>query len=130
MVNRRFKEFVPPDVGDRLPEGWYGHLHNVYLHYAAERGLPAMLAIVWLLVRAFVDFRRAARRTRNTANRAFLHGAAAATLAVALSGLFEHNLGDSEVLQLFLAVVATGYVLCERITTECVTRVDTGLSKG
>jgi len=30
---------VPADVRRPLPDGWYGHLHNIYLQFAAERGI-------------------------------------------------------------------------------------------
>ena len=39
-----------------------------------------------------------------------LHGAIAAILAILAEGFAENNLGDSEVLTLFLAVVAFGYI--------------------
>ena len=62
-VKGRFNEFVPPDVPRPLPSGWYGHLHNIYLHYAAERGIPTMLALMWMLFQIPWDFFRAARQT-------------------------------------------------------------------
>ncbi len=42
-----------------------------------------------------------------------LHGAIAAILAIFAEGFAEYNLGDSEVLTLFLAVVAFGYIAKE-----------------
>ncbi len=120
VVRLRFMEYVPPDAPQPLPTGWYGHLHNLYLHYAAERGIPTALALVWLLAQMFWDFVRAARRlTAGTSEAKFLlHGSAAAVLAIAVSGLFEVNLGDSEVLMLFLAVAACGYLAVERAKEE------------
>ena len=38
----QFDQYLPPDVTVPAP-GWYGHLHNIYLQYAAERGIPVML---------------------------------------------------------------------------------------
>ena len=38
QVKVQFLNYVPADVPRPLPTGWYGHLHNIYLHYAAERG--------------------------------------------------------------------------------------------
>jgi hypothetical protein len=32
-----------------------------------------------------------------------------------VTGLFEHNLGDSEVLQLFLTTIAAGYVAVDDV---------------
>lgn len=122
MVRLRFLEYLPPDAPQPLPTGWYGHLHNLYLHYAAERGIPTALALVWLLAQMFWDFHRAARRlaVRCAPARFVLHGCAAAVLAVATSGIFELNLGDSEVLMLFLAMAAGGYLALEQSRQELV----------
>ena len=46
----------------------------------------------------------------------FLHGAVAVMIAVLAEGFFEHNLGDSEVLTLFLNVIACGYIVAQRQT--------------
>jgi O-antigen ligase len=111
QVRIQFDRYVPPDVPRPLPEGWYGHLHNIYIHYAAERGVPTMLMLVWFLGKVLYDMLAALRRLppgRSEA-RFLLHGVAAVTIAVLVSGFFELNLGDSEVLTLFLAAVACGY---------------------
>ena len=94
-----------------LPEGWYGHLHNIYLHYAAERGIPTMLALMWMLGKILWDFLHALRRLPPGASdaRFLLHGGVAVMLAILVAGFFELNLGDSEVLFMFLTVVAAGY---------------------
>ncbi len=119
LVRLRFYEYLPPDAPRPLPTGWYGHLHNVYLHYAAERGIPTAMALIWVLVQAFWDLARAARRAPPDAEARFLlHGAAACVLAVAIGGFFEVNLGDSEVLMLFLAVLAVGYLAREKLAQE------------
>jgi O-antigen ligase len=120
MVKARYMEYVPPDVPKPLPDGWYGHLHNIYVHYAAERGLPTAAVVTAMLVVMFLDFRRAAKRLppgRSDA-RFVLHGAAAVVISIAVSGLFEHNLGDSEVLAMFLAVVAGGYLGVEQSAAD------------
>jgi O-antigen ligase len=108
----QFNNYVPPDVPRPLPVGSYIHLHNVYLHYAAERGIPAMLALVWLLIKLLMDFSRAVRKLPpGPGDRRFvLHGAVAIVIATMVVGCFELNLGDSEVLTMFLVAVACGYV--------------------
>jgi putative inorganic carbon (HCO3(-)) transporter len=106
--------YIPADVKRPLPEGYYGHLHNIYIHYAAERGIPTTLALLWMLGQALFDFARALRRLPPDAKQRWvLHGAIAVTIAVLVSGFYELNLGDSEVLGMFLAVVACGYVAME-----------------
>jgi putative inorganic carbon (hco3(-)) transporter len=110
-VGPHFEEYVPADVPRPLPNGYYGHLHNIYYHYAAERGVPAMLALMWMLGQALFDFIRTLRRLPEKAEQRWvLHGAIAVTIAVLLGGYFEVNLGDSEVLGMFLAVLGCGYV--------------------
>ena len=109
-VGPHFREYLPADV-TTLPTGYYGHLHNIYIHYAAERGIPAMLALMWMIGKALFDFVFAVRRcSLDSPARWVLHAAIAATLAILVSGYYELNLGDSEVLGLFLAVMACGYV--------------------
>ena len=116
VVRLRFHDYLPPDAPQPLPAGWYGHLHNLYLHFAAERGIPTAMALVWLLAQAFWELHRAARRVRAGRDEArfLLHGAAACVLGVAVGGFFEVNLGDSEVLMMFLAALACGYLAREQ----------------
>jgi O-antigen ligase len=113
QVGPHVMQYIPEDVKLPLPEGYYGHLHNIYIHYAAERGIPTMLALMWMVARALYDFARALRRLpARVEQRWILHGAIAVIIAVMLSGFYELNLGDSEVLAMFLAVIACGYVAC------------------
>jgi len=111
----RFDEFVAPDTPRPLPDGWYGHLHNIYLQYAAERGIPTMLVMMWLIARSVLDFhRRLAKLPPGRGNRRFLlYGAIAVILATLTEGLVDYNLGDSEVLTMFLVVLACGYLALE-----------------
>ncbi len=120
QVKNQFNKYVPRDISWPLPAGWYGHLHNIYIHYAAERGVPATLVLIWLLVKILFDFLRALRRIPPGPNdaRFVLHGAVAVMISILVSGVFELNLGDSEVLTLFLAVVAAGYVARDHVLQE------------
>jgi O-antigen ligase len=107
-----FLDYLPPDAPNPLPPGYYQHLHNFYLQYAAERGIPTMLTMLWLLARVVRDFWRALRKlpAGRSTERFLLHGGIATVIGIMVSGLFEVNLGDSEVLTAFLVVVACGYV--------------------
>jgi putative inorganic carbon (HCO3(-)) transporter len=112
----QFDHYVPADIPRPLPEGWYGHLHNIYIQYAAERGIPTMLAMMWLIGKVLWDFASALRgKLSGTEARFVLHGAIAVILAVLAEGLLEYNLGDSEVLTLFLAMIAFGYAAREAV---------------
>jgi len=111
-VKLHFDEYVPPDIPRPLPSGWYGHLHNIYLQFAAERGIPTMLALMWVLLKVGWDFGRRLRTLPpgRSDERFLLHGGIAVLIATLVAGIFEHNLGDTEVLTMFLVVVACGYL--------------------
>jgi len=124
-VGPKFLEYTPRDIPRPLPSGWYGHLHSVYIHYAAERGVPAALALVAMLILILRDFLRTLRKLppgRGEA-KAILHGAVAVVIAIMIAGAFELNLGDSEVLAMFLAAVACGYVAVDVVEREEPARV-------
>lgn len=111
-----FQEYVPPDTWDNRPPGFYEHLHNVYLQYGAERGIPTLLVFLWLLVQIVVDFGRGLKRLPpGNGNRRFLlHGGIAVVLAMMAEGVAEVNFGDSEPLTMFLVVIACGYLALEK----------------
>jgi putative inorganic carbon (HCO3(-)) transporter len=118
QIARQFERYVPATIQRPLPRGWYGHLHNIYLQYAAERGLFGLLGILWLIGKAASDFLKYLRMgARDRDVTAILHGAIAVTMAILAEGFFEYNLGDSEVLTMFLSVLACGYVAA-RTTNE------------
>jgi O-antigen ligase len=111
IVHAQFVKWIPDDIPRPLPPAYYGHLHSIYLHYAAERGIPTMLALMAMLGILFWDFGRGLRsapRPRSDA-RFLLHAGIACVIAILAEGFFELNLGDSEVLTLFLAIAAAGY---------------------
>ena len=105
-----FSEFQPSDV-EELPPGFYGHLHNVYIHYAAERGIPAALIVLWLFARILFDMRRGLRSLPDGRDdrRFLVHAGIAGTLAIAVLSGFDVSLGDSEILGAFLALVGVAY---------------------
>lgn len=112
MPGREFSRYIPADIPRPLPSGFYGHLHNVYLQYAADRGIPTTLVFLWLVGKIVRDFATAVRRLAadERVRRAVLHGALAVILGLLAEAFFEHNLNDSEVLTMFLVVVASGYI--------------------
>lgn len=61
-VGPTFMDYLPPDVPKELPVAYYAHLHNTFVHYAAERGLPIVLALLWLFGKVLWDMSRALRR--------------------------------------------------------------------
>ena len=105
-----FDSYVPADLPRPLPVGFYGHLHSIYVHYAAERGIPAVLLLVSALLGAIWRFRKALRNLQpgRSYRRFLLEFATASVIGVMVSGVFELNLGDSEVLTMFLVVLCLG----------------------
>jgi O-antigen ligase len=86
------------------------HLHNNVLQLAAERGLPGLAFFAWWAGAAVLAAWREARRGGGAwASAAVL----AALAAVLLAGLFEYNLGDSEVLMLVLLLTAVPFALAK-----------------
>jgi O-antigen ligase len=103
QVRAQFLEYIPADVPRPLPPGAYIHLHNVYLQYAAERGIPALLAFLWFLGKMLWDLVRVKQKGW------VVYGAIGVMLAVLAAGWYEHNLGSGAILTLFLGVVGCGY---------------------
>lgn len=111
----QFNKYLPPDIHLPLPDGYYGHVHNIYIQYAAERGIPTLLALLWMIGKILYDFIVGLRRGATGDARFLLHGAIAVILAILAEGYYEYNLGDSEVLTLFLVVVGFGYLALEKV---------------
>jgi hypothetical protein len=70
-----------------------------------------MLILLWLLFKMLYDFWRGLRALPPgpSDQRFLLHGGIAVILAALAEGFFEYNLGDSEVLTMFLVVMACAY---------------------
>jgi O-antigen ligase len=112
-----FDSYVPADIQKPLPDGWYGHLHDIYIHYAAERGVPAAIILTAALLMALWDFHKAMRRLApgRSDRRFLLEAASACLIGTMVSGVFELNLGDTEVLTMFLAIMCLGYLAARGI---------------
>lgn len=108
QVERNFDKYAPEDIPRPFPRAWwYGHLHNIYIQFAADRGLPAMFAIIGFFFWATGSIARAAIRA--SADRKWiLHGIAAFLIGILVTGVFEHNLADSEILMLALGLLTLG----------------------
>ena len=102
------------------PDWMYQHMHNNLLQIAAERGIPGLLLWMWLMIRMAWDaWLLFARSRQDASSREALMAATAALgcwAALVVSGLFEYNFGDSEVLALFLFFMAAPYAFQGRAT--------------
>jgi len=88
------------------------HLHNNVVQIAAERGVPGLVFFVWWTGAVLLTALREARRTDSGSASRQASGAVLAVLtAVFAAGLFEYNLGDSEVLLLVLLMTAIPFAL-------------------
>jgi O-antigen ligase len=128
MPRIEFDRYVPADISRPLPEGSYIHLHNLYLHYAAERGIPTLIVFFWLLGKIVHDFWRGlqALPSGDRERRFLLHGGIAAVLAVLVDGVANINLGHSPILTMFLVIVACGYIALDKdvapaLKSDCAT---------
>lgn len=92
--------------------GYHSHLHDNFIQFAAERGLPCLGAWVWLMA-ALLWYIWKLRR-RSGPSRWLVEGAIAAWIAFVVEGFFEFNFGTSPVLMVFLFVVSTPFAV-ERI---------------
>ncbi len=102
--------YLPP--GQAPEAGFHDHMHNNFIQFGAERGLPCLAAWMWLMAAFPWQMWKARRRCR--AGRWMVDGALAAWLAFLVEGFFEFNFGTSPVLMVFLFVVSTPFVV-ERI---------------
>jgi O-antigen ligase len=102
MVKSVYREYRQPWAVNDLNV----HLHNVPVHIAAERGLPALL--VWLGFIVYLT-RDLIRRLTTSRHPSLAAGALAAVAAMVAAGLFEYNFGDSEFLMLFLVLITLPY---------------------
>ena len=106
MVKEVYPQYRDADaVQDENP-----HLHNVPLHIAAERGVPAL--VVWLVFLVFV-VRGLFRQFRVGGGTALAAAGLAAVAGMLTGGLFEYNFGDSEFLMLFLVLVTLPFAAAQ-----------------
>ena len=107
MVQVVYPRFRWPEA----PNPRQPHLHDNMLQIAAERGLPGLVFFLWWVGVAFLAALREAQRAaaEGRGARWAAAGALAALSAVFVAGLFEYNLGDSEVLMLVLLLTAVPF---------------------
>jgi O-antigen ligase len=103
-VGPRYKEFLEPGETDHQNP----HLHNVPMQIAAERGLPALAAWIWMIVTLAIDM---IRRLKVSESRFLAAAALGSIIAMLAAGLAEYNFGDSEFLMLFLVLMTLPYAV-------------------
>jgi putative inorganic carbon (HCO3(-)) transporter len=90
-----------------------GHLHNSAVQIAAERGLPALAAWVWLWVVFFREGWRVLRRVGREPStaRGLVSASLGGVAGFLVAGLFEHNFGDGEVVMVVYALMALPWIV-------------------
>jgi O-antigen ligase len=90
-----------------------GHLHNSAIQIAAERGLPALAAWIWLWVVFLREGWRILRRLAPgpSTGRALVTASLCGVVGFLVAGLFEHNFGDGEVVMIVYALMALPWIV-------------------
>ncbi|HKI00888.1 MAG TPA: O-antigen ligase family protein [Thermoanaerobaculia bacterium] len=128
LVERRYPIYRSPSA----PRYDIPHLHNSLLEIAAERGLPALGAYLWLTAAAILEaWRRFRREGGRRGPRADLYvGVMLALLAFNVAGLFENNWGDTEVQRSVLFVLALPFCLAAASSRRPLTGMTVARSRG
>ena len=105
---------------------FYGHLENNVLQIAAERGLLCLAAFLWLIFELYASL-IAIVRTAPDATRWTAVSALAALTGFLVSGFFEFNFGDSEVLLLLLFIVSLPFGAAQETAADRTTAQDRSL---
>ena len=102
--------YLPAGKGPEM--GYREHMHNNFLQFAAERGVPCLGAWIWLMGALCWGFVKIRRRLIRSGRPTWVADAAiAAWLALVAEGFFEFNFGTSPVLMVFLFITATPFLL-------------------
>ena len=112
-IDQVYALYLPPGKSPEV--GYHSHLHNNFLQFGAERGLPCLAAWMWLMAALGWHtwrIRRKLLEARWVADAAF-----AGWLALLVEGCFEFNFGTSPVLMVFLFLVSAPFV-AERVENQ------------
>jgi O-antigen ligase len=100
---------------DDAPRWQVPHLHNNILQIAAERGLPALAAYLWLMGAFFTVTWRGLPRLSGP-RRAAVAASLASVLAISIAGLFEYNFWFANVQYTTLVLMGAGVGQVEEAT--------------
>ncbi len=99
-----YARYASPDATKKSPS----HLHNNVVQLAAERGIFALGAWVWVWIGYFVMVILRIRDTKDApfGTRFRMIGGLAVAAGFLSAGMFEYNFGDSEVVMLMFMAIA------------------------
>ena len=114
------KRLYPAWAGEEALRRSTSHLHDTPLQIAVERGIPGLAAWIAIWVAFFVRAARTLRRipADDEGSRRLVLGSMAALAAFLVSGLFEYNFGDTEVLLVALSLMALPFVVARDLPAD------------
>ncbi|MFH1784211.1 MAG: O-antigen ligase family protein [bacterium] len=91
----------------------WGELHNNFIHIMASRGIPALVAFVWIFISYFKNAFRVYFETRlkNDEFSMLVIACVTACLGFLFAGMTEYNFGDSEIVMMLWFVMGLTVVL-------------------
>ena len=103
-IKDNYVHYANPAATQRSPS----HLHNNVVHLAAERGVFALAAWIWVWIGYFILVIQRVRDTRDApfGTRFRMISGLAMAAGFLSAGMFEYNFGDSEVVMLVFMAIA------------------------
>ncbi len=124
-VKEVYEEYRMPSAKKR--ENW-GELHNNFIQIGSERGILGLIAFIWMWISLLLCSIRAYRKTdiSDRFKKLLNLGCLAALVGFHLSGMFEYNYGDSEVLMILWFIMGLNVA----IDKESAKDIDREASRG
>lgn len=85
------------------------HLHNNLVQLAAENGILALMAWLWLIGKVLLDLIHWKRNVMSPEEKFIIYGTMGILISLMVAGMFEYNFGDSEIKMLFLVLITVPY---------------------
>ena len=114
MIKNVYPQYRSPDSVFRNNQ----HLHNNVVQMAAENGILALLAWLWLIGKVISDLIRWKRNAMNREEQFMIHGTIGIVVSLFVAGMFEYNFGDSEIKMLFLVLITLPYAWAKQLQSE------------
>ena len=114
MIKNVYPQYRSPDSVFRNNQ----HLHNNIVQMAAENGILALIAWLWLIGKVISDLIRWKRNEMSREEQFMIHGTIGIVISLFVAGMFEYNFGDSEIKMLFLVLITLPYAWRKRLQIE------------
>ena len=114
MIPQVYPRYRAPDSVFRNNQ----HLHNNLVQVAAENGILALAAWLWLMVKVIFDLIHWKRNVMSAEERFMIHGTIGIVISLFVAGMFEYNFGDSEIKMLFFVLITLPYAWHKQVQTR------------